>query len=260
MKTQHQKTFLTATVVALAAAALMGVVAIFVDLGDTGSKVLVTTLLVAMIGVLSLAGATATAYGSDLGRPGMVAACLVLPPILILIWAEGWPPDGAEKWLIKGVGCLTVASVAFAHSGLLSLASLGRLRWALSTTRVAAAALAAFTIARIIDEFHIGDALGKIVAACGVLATFGTLAIPILHRVMDIADDFVTVAADAAIALTCPRCRSAEEIRAGGKSACSSCGLGFSIELRENRCPCGYSLYGLAGKTCPECGAYKGGC
>lgn len=124
MKTQHQKTFLTTVVVALAASALMGVVAIFIDLGDTGSKMLVTTLLVAVTGMLSLAGATAAAHGSGLGRPGMVAACLALPLTLMLIWAE-WNAE----WLIKGAGCLGVASTAFAHSGLLSLARLGKFQW-----------------------------------------------------------------------------------------------------------------------------------
>ncbi len=256
MKTQHQRTFLTATVISLAAAAVMGVVAIFVDLGDTGSKVLVTTLLVAVTGMLSLAGATAAAYGSGLGRPAMAAACLALPPTLALIWLDGWAPlSGAEEWLIKSAGCLGVMAAACAHSGLLSLARLGKLRWVLSATRAVAAGLAAFAVAQIIDDFHVGDSLGKIIAAGGVLATFGTLAVPILHRMsgIGVANELVTVAGDAAIALTCPRCGSAEETKAGD-SACSSCDLGFSIVLRENRCPCGYPLYGLAGKTCPECG------
>lgn len=255
MKTQHQKAFLTTTVVALGAAALMGVFAIFVDLGNTGEKVLATTLFVAMSGVLSLAGATAAAHGSSLGRPGMVLACLALPPALTMVWASGGSlTAGAEDWLIKGAGCLAVASAALAHSGLLSLASLGRFRWILSTTRVVAAALAVFAIAQIIDSFYVEDMLGKIVAAAGVFATFGTLALPILHRMSKMGVvGLVTVAADAAISLTCPRCGSTEEVRPG-ESSCSSCDLGFSIELRENRCPCGYSLYGLTGENCPECG------
>ena len=255
MKTQHQKTFLTATVVALALAALMGVTAIFVDLGDTGLKVLVTTMLVAVTGVLSLASATASAHGSGLGRPGMVTACLALPPTLILIWMDGWSLNGAEEWLIKGASCLAVASAAFAHSGLLSLARLGKFHWVLSATRVVAAGLALFAIAEIINDFYVEDMLGKIIAAGGVFATFGTLTIPILHRMFKIkgADKLVTVAADATIALTCPRCGSAEETKVG-ESACSSCDLGFSIALLENRCRCGYPLYGLSGKTCPECG------
>jgi len=256
MKTQHQKVFLTATVIALAAAAAMGVVAIFVDLGDTGIKVLVTTMLVAIVGVLSLANATAAAHGSRLGLPGMAAACLAVAPTAVIIWMDStlWSP-GTEELAFKSAGCLGVAAAAAAHSGLLSLAGIGRFRWVLSTTRVAGAALAAFAVAQIIDDFHVDDTLGKIIAAGGVFATFGTLAVPILHRMSGMSPaGLVTVAADAAISLTCPRCGSAEEIRAG-ESACSSCGIGFSIELRENRCPCGYPLYGLAGKTCPECGA-----
>jgi len=148
--------------------------------------------------------------------------------------------------------------VALAHSGLLSLASIGRFRWMLSATRVAGAVLAAFAIIQITNGFYLDDTLGKIAAACGMFATFGTLAVPILHRMSGMNDaGLVTVAGDADIVLRCPRCKSVENVK-GGESVCSSCGLGFSIELRENRCPCGYPcgypLYGLAGKTCPECG------
>ncbi len=255
MRTENQKTFLSVTVVALAAAAAMGVVAIFVDLGDTGTKVLITTLLVAGVGVLALASATAVAHGSGLGRLSMMAAGAALPPTLLLIWADGMPwIDGAEEWLLKAAGCLGVAGVAFAHSGLLSLSRLGRFGWVASSTRVVAGALATFAVAQIIDDFYVDDMLGKIIAACCVFATFGTLAVPILHGMFRMGDsELVTVTDDATVALTCPRCESMEELPVG-ESACSSCGLGFSITLRENRCQCGYPLYGLPGKTCPECG------
>lgn len=266
MKTQHQKTFLTATIVALSIAAAMGIFAIFADLGDTGGKVLITTLLVAVAGVLSLASATAAAYGrTTMGYVGMGAAWLALPISIILLWAESYMLFDMQIWLAKAAGSFLVFAVAAPTSGLLSLARLRRLRWVRAITYAAIAVLVVAILIIVIFEVDLGnpEITKRVIGVAMILATFGTITVPILHRMYKMKGELVTVAADATIVLTCPRCGSAAEIKAGGDwgadhralSACSSCGLGFSIELRENRCHCGYSLYGLSGKTCPECGA-----
>jgi hypothetical protein len=56
------------------------------------------------------------------------------------------------------------------------------------------------------------------------------------------------------IKLTCPRCESPQDIRAG-HGECENCRLQISIALEEGLCEgCGYPLRGLTGDRCPECG------
>lgn len=53
--------------------------------------------------------------------------------------------------------------------------------------------------------------------------------------------------------MTCPQCRQWLEAHSG-PARCDNCGLRLIVEIKEPRCPCGYLLYELQGKVCPECG------
>lgn len=62
-----------------------------------------------------------------------------------------------------------------------------------------------------------------------------------------------TVAAKPKLRMTCPRCQI-EQVHTTGPVRCPKCRFLIVIEIQEPRCECGYLLYQLHGKTCPECG------
>jgi len=259
MRTGHQRMFLATTVAALAAAALMGIFAVFADLGDTGEKILATTLMVAVMGVVSLASATAKAHERGLtahGHVGMWAAGLGLAGALILLW--GGDSVGDWEWLARTVACLGVMSVAAPPSGLLAIARLHpHMEWTRLATYLAIGVLTVIlllVIAIDLDLTHI-DAVVKAITVAAIVATFGTIAVPILHKISGLSAEKArsTVSAET-ISLICPRCNSQLELPLGDDSECSGCELEFLIEVNEKRCPCGYPLYGLPTDVCPECG------
>jgi hypothetical protein len=85
---------------------------------------------------------------------------------------------------------------------------------------------------------------------CGSLAL---VAIALLNRRFDAPP--IQFSSLKELQLTCPRCSKAQTLPLGN-SACSQCGLKFSIQAAEPQCmQCGYLLYGLSTGRCPECGA-----
>ena len=267
MKTQVQRRLLLATVAALSAAAIMGIIAVFADLGDTGGRILATTLMVAAASVLSLASATAKIHERGLtahGHAGMWAAGLALASGLMLLWFDGQPWFenllGDAEWLIRAAACFGVLAVAAPHGGLLALARLRpHFEWMRILTWCAAGVLAVVLLMLILADYPDFDAWAKLITVVAIVATFGTVAVPILHRVsgIDAAEPLSTVP-DEPVRVTCPRCGAAQELPLGD-SECSSCALGFTIQVREQRCRCGYPTYGLPSDTCPECGHLTSG-
>jgi len=262
MKTPTQRTLLLAIVAALSAAAVMGIIAVFADLGDTGGRILATTLIVAAASVLSLASATAKAHERGLtahGHAGMWAAGLALVTSLALLWFEGalWFEQvfGDAEWLIKALACFGILAVAAPHGGLLALARLRpHFEWMRMLTWCAGGVLTAILLILILADYPDSSGVFEIITVAAIVTTFGTVAVPILHRVsgIDVAEPPSTVP-DKPVKVTCPRCDMALELPLGD-SECSSCTLGFTITVREKRCRCGYPTYGLPSKTCPECG------
>jgi len=257
MRAGYQRTFLTATVVALTAVAAMGIVAVFADLGDTGMKILATALMVAAAGIVSLASATAKSHRHGLtanGHAGMWAAGLGLAGALALLWGED--AVGDWEWLARTVACLGVVAVAAPHSGLLAIARLRpHMEWARVTTWAATGILTGTLILLFLTDMDAGVAAEKTIAVTAIVVAFGTITIPILHRVSGLSDmsgAVVTVSAKS-ISLGCPRCGKQHELPLGD-SECPSCGLLFKVEISENRCQCGYPKYGLPTTVCPECG------
>jgi len=256
MKTGHQRMFLATTVAALAAAALMGIFAVFVDLGDTGEKVLAHTLVVPPRGVVSLARATPKAHDRGLtahGHIGMWAAGLGLAGALILLWGES--SVGDWEWLARTAACLGVVAVAAPHSGLLAIARLRpHMEWTRLATYLAIGVLTAILLLVIITDLNMGDAVVKAITVAAIVATFGTIAVPILHKISGLSGEKTrsTVSCET-VSLTCPRCKTQHELPLGA-SECPECELEFLIEVNEKRCACGYPLYGLPTSVCPECG------
>lgn len=57
------------------------------------------------------------------------------------------------------------------------------------------------------------------------------------------------------VKLTCPRCEAALEIKPGEACACAGCNLQLKLEIDGALCTgCGYPLWNLPNRTCPECG------
>ena len=128
--------------------------------------------------------------------------------------------------------------------------------------KITAAALSLFQLAtiiratfprlvgyRFIDLFNIAVALlAPVVVVMIPLAAYFSLRrrIPFTHQPPA---DVQTV-----VALTCPRCNTAQSIAPGG-GQCAACRLQIFIALSEGRCKtCNYPLRQLTGDKCPECG------
>jgi len=194
---------------------------------------------------------------------------LILAPIALLVtltplWADTWFGTNAwpntrwsnskELWI--AIGLAWIAAVATPYVGLLGFARLHRrFFWVRRITIILIAVLAVIISVLIIDDNYFGGQLAEQgIAILAILAAFGTLMIPVLHRFSNLkTHEFVhTVALQ--LQITCPRCALAQALGVG-RSACSRCGLRFIIEIEENVCEkCGYALYKLESATCPECG------
>ncbi len=93
----------------------------------------------------------------------------------------------------------------------------------------------------------------RALAILGIITTSLTLTAAVMSR-MRAARRRRALGAALPIELTCPACRSAQTLTTGD-SACSQCGCLFSIRITPREClSCGYSLAGLRGRVCPECG------
>ena len=99
-----------------------------------------------------------------------------------------------------------------------------------------------------------GDLFGRILAGTAILAGLGTVSLPILYRLYGEHNPTSPVSTELKMEMVCPRCGEGQTIPAGD-SACGKCGLKFRLEIEEPRCPgCGYLLYQLTSRQCPECG------
>ena len=99
------------------------------------------------------------------------------------------------------------------------------------------------------------DPLVRVTGAGGIVAACSTVGILILYRLnRRTPGTSATVSDIKAVHVVCPHCGKKREAKVG-ESACAECGLGLSIKVVEPRCAkCDYSLLGIKGGVCPECG------
>jgi len=253
---------LYAFLASVALAVLAAITAILFDDLNVSGPVLLSSVDFAVCSLAGLIGAVLwkrratrrlVVTGVSLG----VAAGLVW---LALIWLDhanvlGWRNEGR---IARVGGTLTTLGVAgmvhalalwpAAKSTPAQLARVGsRLFGWLS------AGILCFMI--IADEWM--DEGGKAFAVFLVASAGCTVALFILDRLASA--DMVehgdsAMGARVPVALTCPRCAGAVEVRTNTDGACPSCGLRLRVECEEPRCDCGYLLHGLTGEVCPECG------
>lgn len=253
-------TFLWAMILSLALATALGVVAILFDsLGDTGERILVSSLLVGSFSLVCLACSfVLNRYRlATVMKVGIGASLVALAIWLGAIWLDRYPwPDIVEELVWKSGSTFTTIALWAAHLGLIMLHPIERQSWRVvrSVTLWLTGLLCIVIIAIFwTEEFEEWSA--KLIGVLSILAACGTVVTPILALIEKLQNRGApaTVGERVSIQVTCPRCGEAQAIKAG-RDKCSSCGLRIEINVQEPRCTCGYLLYKLEGDSCPECG------
>lgn len=233
IQTKAQQLFLLGIVITLSLSAVMGIIAVIAGrLDPFWAKVLGTTSAIGATSIIGLAGATSDHLkgARPAGIVSIVAACLSLVFTLIMIWGE----LTEQSWVFKIGVTSWVAAVALALTGLVALAKLAGgwqkgIRW---VTWFSYAVIFLFACYEIWAQTE-NDIVLRTLWIADIVAVFGTITVPILHRISAIAAsaDLIRALRSETIELTCPRCEAKQNLLVG-KSKCNQCGLGFSISLR----------------------------
>lgn len=100
------------------------------------------------------------------------------------------------------------------------------------------------------------EMLARFTGAAGIVTACASIALVVLLR-LNPARNTQPVSGIDALSLVCPRCKKKFDARVG-TSACPSCGLLFTIGVREPLCHvCQYPLLDLKSANCPECGTAR---
>lgn len=251
-------------IVSLAAAAMLGIVALLFPRYGPDDQILTTTgifggfSLVAMLCAVVLEKRRAVPFM----WLGVVSAALAFVAWVVLVWYERSMSYDAQVRVARIGGTFTTISILCAQSGLLGLLRFDHpaARFARRATVAVSIVLAACLlvliwffeqIMRMMDDEIVGRALGVL----AILTACGTVVSPILWKVQSIRRSVSgeSIPSRVRIEMTCPRCHERQTLPAG-RRRCASCGLRIVIEVEEPRCACGYLLHRLESNHCPECG------
>jgi len=253
--------FLWSMIGSLTFAAALGIFAILFDgIGSRTEEILLTALLMGAFSTIALL--CAVVHGKrrfrELMWMGIGSSAVAMFLWFVVIWVPWSYPEGyrISEVMSKTAGSFTIASLAAAHFGLLSLLRLERQAFrAMRAMTVGVTALLGFFMIAIIWTEEFEDWSAKVAGVLAILAACGTVATPVLALIEFLAGRSApeTVARRVEINLMCPRCGASQRLRAGA-ARCSACNLRIMIEVEEPRCACGYLLYKLESDRCPECG------
>lgn len=254
---QLKRTFLLGVIGSLSFAALLGIWAfLFGSFGDTEFKIIMTTLTAALFSMTSLGSAIVLERAK--WRIAMICTFVLsglgLLVYLLMIWFE---PSWRWHWIemvTKAMVVIAVWAVALPHMGLLSLASLKNFYYWVCRATVLAVLLLALSITLGVIFEPDEDVWIRLIGVLGILATLGTITVPILAKVAGIDKDTGVESTPLDLKITCPRCLLVQTV-SSGHSRCLGCKLKFEIKIEEPRCPqCDYLLHKLTSPVCPECG------
>ncbi|HVZ93934.1 MAG TPA: hypothetical protein VG797_05440 [Phycisphaerales bacterium] len=253
--------FLISLAISFALAAILGIAAVALPNWRMRGEIVQTIALYGATSLLCLCCANALdkqkcKWLMVIGLFAAIAAFLFWLPN-IWSWYFGNRSFHAPRDVIEklAVTCQCVAVVA-AHVGILLVIESAAIGFRIARL-VAITGSMTFAICLLTNIWIGSDWISwEPFAIAAILASTGTLLAPILARV-----DVLRKAAQGepmlkgrvSVRLTCPRCGEAQELFTGA-SRCRACKLKIVIGLEEPTCVCGYSLFGLTGEKCPECG------
>lgn len=182
-----QRKLLIGVAASLILAAVLALTAVlFGDLGETGGKVLATTMALAAFSITAMAAAVPP-RGREAGalmRVGIGASAVSFSLVSYFLWADD-PFEDSTVALAKLTTIAMIVAVACAHAALI-LRGRGRgdtTDLVVTATLICSSALAALLIAVIIGEWFT-DGVGRLVGALAILAVLGTLLTPLLPRII----------------------------------------------------------------------------
>lgn len=181
----------------------------------------------------------------------LACGALGLSTALIAIWADVEEGGAFARFTL----IVAVFAGSLSHTGLLGFArDVPPNTWIVRGTAGCIWIVAAIlSNAIFIDDLT--DFRARLAGAAGVLDACGSLTLVILARLARVRKVEQLQTSSKELELVCPRCAERQVVRAGD-SECRECGLKFRIEVEEPRCArCGYLLWQLTERRCPECGA-----
>jgi len=222
MEAMNRASFFRIILVLVAINAAIGIFALVGgELGETGGKILGTSLLATMGAVLALVCAPAASAGRVGWWPkiGMVAAGLASAIFIIAIWAE----PGETFFKIPGT-ILVIAVISALISLLSAWPGTGNLAWVRSAATGLAVIAAGFVITLIWVEGDVPEGYGRIFGIVMVLLAAAAIATPVVHR--------MTLQTTPEPYTHCPFCGTTVAGVVGKRTTCPSCGRKYEVELR----------------------------
>ena len=198
-------------------------------LGQTGGRILLTSLCLTAAVMMGLACSTGrrTLSLQRVWPVGAVCAAAGFALLIVGIWSE---PDNAAFWKVPGT--LIAVCVAVALVSLAGLATLPeRLRWTFTAAEALTAVLLAMVVAGMWGEIS-SSWFWRILGAFAVALTAFLLVIPVLARVG--ARDAPAAGGTTATRVAfCPNCGRPIILAFGEDTHCRACGATFEVRFRD---------------------------
>jgi hypothetical protein len=247
----------------VALAMLTGIAAVLLPRGWVDDEVMITILIV---GLYALGGLIVVVLGGISKPDGRkqrwtlrisTAALFISMGLFITgIWV-GWRLD--DYFLRPGAIALTIGTT-LVHRLIVCPLSCNLLWFKLSkrTALIAGAitgAIIVFAFAN--DGFgNYNNFMGRVLAVFAIITAGSTIATGALafFAPKPGEDEQSSYDTSLPIQIICPRCHASVKAQSNKETRCQECKLSIRVEIKEPRCTCGYLLYQLNSKACPECG------